>query len=326
MYSRIVVPLDGTPFGRIALRHAAAIARHARADIELVHVHIPEHLESDLFDLTPFHFTGVVPADDRLDRRRLKEEVEQLEEEAIDLCRSTGVAVTSRTLAGAIDAAIEEEARTFGADLIVMATHDARSTRAVLGSVGRAVLRRASVPVLLVHPSGSIDPGDSLPEVRHIIVALDGSLFSEQALAPAGDLARLFGSTIHLLYVDVPLRTRIPEEMLRAIYASGAPEATGQAYLREVARMFEPVIGEAQVEVIAADSAAPAILDAVERSGADLLAMATHGRGGIRRMVIGSTADEVLGRARGPVLLFRPGRGSDRESILESAAAAHTVV
>jgi len=327
MYRRIVVPLDGSPFARTALRFATGIACRARADIELVHVHIPAHLEPDLFDLTPFHFTGVVPADAGFDRQRLRQEAEQLEEEALALCRAAGLHVTSRAVTGTIDEAIEREARTFGADLIVMATHYAAgSERALLSSVGHAVLRRATVPVLLVHPWETPAAPESPVDFRRILVPLDGSVFSEQMLGSAADLARLFDARIHLLYIDVPLRTRIPDETLRHVQASHTSHNPGLGYLQEIARSLGPAIRDPLIETVVSGTAGPAILDAALRGGADAIAMATHGRTGLRRRIMGSTTVEVLAQTRLPVLLCRPERADKPESVLESAATAHTII
>jgi nucleotide-binding universal stress UspA family protein len=327
MYRRIVVPLDGTSFGRSALQLATGIACRAKAEIELVHVHLPAHLEPGLFDLTPFHFTGVVPADAGLDRQELRREAEQLENEARALCQSAGLRVTSRAVAGTIDSAIEREARTFGADLIVMSTHDpAGSERVLLGSVGHAVLRRATIPVLLVRPPVWSAAVDSPTDIRRILVPLDGSPFSERVLEPAVDLARLFGARIHLLYVDVPLRTRIPDERLRTLQESQTPHAPGLSYLQAIARTLPAAAGDPLIEVVTASSAASAILEAAIHGGADAIAMATHGRRGLRRRIIGSTADEVLLHTRLPVLLYRGGKYDDARSVIESAATAHTIL
>ena len=61
-----------------------------------------------------------------------------------------------------------------------------------------------------------------------------------------------------------------------------------------------------QTRVAEAETPAPAILDAAKEVGADLIALATHGRRGIKRLLLGSVADKVVRGGGLPVLLLRP--------------------
>lgn len=120
-------------------------------------------------------------------------------------------------------------------------------------------------------------------EIRTIMVPLDGSGFSRRALPHALETARRSGAGLLLTYVHAGFPPAEPGE---------APEALVEAGL-EAETLFEegPV-----AETLAAR--------AEER--ADLVAMATHRRGGIRRLVLGSVADKVLRAGERPVLLHRP--------------------
>ena len=77
-------------------------------------------------------------------------------------------------------------------------------------------------------------------------------------------------------------------------------------YLERVAERLRAEDVVVSTRVIIADHPASAILNDAREHGADLIMMATHGRGGLARLLIGSVADKVLRGADSPVLLFQP--------------------
>ena len=328
MYDRIVVPLDGTPFGEYGIRYATAIALRSGAALELVHIHVPAHLEPELFEVPVFHYTGVVRRDAEYDYEHLVKEREQLEDVARKLSEKTGLRVTGRVAVGTVDRTLEREAEAFGADLIVMSTH-ARTglDRVRFGSVGDAVVRHATVPVLLVHPSEHALETDSIPEFRRILVPLDGSEFSEQVLVAAGRLAKLFGSQMHLLHVQAPPSLRTFNRDLHDDDGHVTTmHFTAEQYLQYVTGEYASDLETPVLAVTMAKSAIAGILDAVHGSQPDIIAMATHGRGGLKRMLLGSTAGDVLYNAGVPVLLFRPQGHGMLGSTAGSVSAGHTVI
>lgn len=133
----------------------------------------------------------------------------------------------------------------------------------------------------------------------HILVPLDGSPHSEKALAPALELARLCQARVTLLRAfQVPglARHERPE------YDRATEQRIVSDYLGEVAHELNVEVGTEVVE----GHAAVAILEAVERLGADLVVMCTHGRTGLGRWVIGSVAEKVMRHAVCKVMLVRP--------------------
>jgi nucleotide-binding universal stress UspA family protein len=308
VYERIVIPLDGTEFGEYAIRFATAVAHRSGAALDLVHVHIPTHLEPELFEVPVFHYTGVVRSDDRYDLDHLTAERDRIEKRATQLAEETGLQVSGRVVVGTVDREVEREAAAFGADLIVMSTH-ARTglDRIRFGSVGDAVVRQATVPVLLVHPPEPKSDPEPVPDFKRVLVPLDGSEFSESIIGAASGLARSFEAELHLLHVMVP-----PElnSFHRDIHDDDGHvttvEFTADAYLRYVAAEYASEVENPVLEVMRADSAIVGILKAATVSDSDVIAMATHGRGGLRRVLMGSTAGDVLCNAGLPVLLYRP--------------------
>jgi nucleotide-binding universal stress UspA family protein len=149
---------------------------------------------------------------------------------------------------------------------------------------------------------------------NRILVALDGSVIAGEALPHAQALAKEFGSTVLLLRATTP-----PEEVTPAAAAGLAPasgplvdptpiiEAELRAATTNLAAMAE-VLESAGVAVkcIQRDGhPAEVILEEARERNVDLIAMTTHGRGGMARLAFGSVADEVLRHAPCPVLLVR---------------------
>jgi nucleotide-binding universal stress UspA family protein len=148
---------------------------------------------------------------------------------------------------------------------------------------------------------------------RTILVPLDGSPLAERALPYAEALARPGGGRLVLVRA-VPYLTRpAGDEHFRTLAAAR------DAAAREARAYLDGVVGQLGRRGVAANVAAPyeeeadGILAEARRAGADLIAMATHGRGGLGRWLYGSVAEEVIARTTLPVLLARawlPGGGA----------------
>lgn len=149
---------------------------------------------------------------------------------------------------------------------------------------------------------------------ERILVALDGSDVAEQILPQVQALAERFGSAVLLFRVTTP-----PETLLAAT-AGGASSVAGPivdptpiaeaeredavAYLQALAKDLRRAGLAAEYEQ-AEGSPAEAIVGRARDPGVDLIAMTTHGRGGLTRLVVGSIAEAVLRSASCPILLVR---------------------
>ena len=190
--------------------------------------------------------------------------------------------------------ALVELADLIDADTIVMSSHGrAGLSRWLFGSVAEAVLRRAGRPVLIVPPA---DPpaGTAEPTVRRVLVPLDGSPAGEAVLDAAAGLARALDAGLVLLRVVEPGDT------------AAAGEAGG--YLCSLAQRLRGRAARTEIRVEMGEPA-PCI-ELVARELAPLaLAMATHGRDGLGRVLLGSVAAAAMHRTRLPTLLVRPATG-----------------
>ena len=146
--------------------------------------------------------------------------------------------------------------------------------------------------------------------VKRILVPLDQSDLAESIVPLAADLARGAGATLRLLHVAPVPENLVSREGRVIVYADQEMvrlEAGGLDYLKGVAaRLGLP--GDC---VVRFGDAADEILREAEAYGADLIAAATAGKGGLKRMVLGSVAHQVFRRARVPVLLYHPGQLQD---------------
>jgi nucleotide-binding universal stress UspA family protein len=307
MYHRIVVPLDGTPFSEHALPYAVRLAERAGANLELCHVHVHQDRNPDFAALTPYQFQHCVDAEYEFDAEAAEHEAEVLEAAAARVRAATSAVVTTRSLSGRVDGAIRQEAESAVADLVVMATH-ARSgfARVRLGSVADRLVHTLNIPVLLVQPGEAAEP-PVFEGFRRVLIPLDGSPFSEQVIERSLPLLKAAGGTPVLLHVVAPMLgpARRPE--------APAPEGRtiqrredAVAYLEVQARTLAAEGLEPEIRVIVDRSPATAILSAAGEPDMDALVMATHGRGGVTRLLVGSVADQVLRQCRKPIMLYRP--------------------
>jgi nucleotide-binding universal stress UspA family protein len=150
--------------------------------------------------------------------------------------------------------------------------------------------------------------------IKKILVPLDFSPVSMHALEFATDLAKRYEAALDLVYAYQPIAYALPEG-----YVLITPDQ-----LTEILAEFEKRLADAKRSVLAAGIAQvdsevidgypiSVILQRQEQRGHDLIVMGTHGRSGIKRLVLGSVAENVLRSAKCPVLLVR-GEASARTS------------
>jgi nucleotide-binding universal stress UspA family protein len=301
MFRTILVPLDGSCFAEQAIPWALAIARRAGASLDLVRNHVLYALKERACSWLPYNRA--------CDAEARKQEQLYLDATACWLAAVSPVPIQAALVEGlAADGILQRLTRDQG-DLVVMATH-ARGpvNRLIHGSVADQIVREASVPVLLVPAADSAPAPRLLPEpsVANVVVALDGSTLAEQALEPALDLTRLLECPCTLLRVIAPRNVQ-PDPL--GGYVKLLPDELEAEAWDYLAKLAEPLLAsgvEVQTRVVAAGHAAPAILEEAQALGGAVIALATHGRGGLRRMLLGSVADQVVRAAACPVLVYRP--------------------
>ncbi|MBU6467114.1 MAG: universal stress protein [Burkholderiales bacterium] len=142
---------------------------------------------------------------------------------------------------------------------------------------------------------------------KHILVPVDGSPTSMQAVSKAAELAKAFGSKVTALYVIDPY----PFTGVGADFAYGQSQYLSVA-TAEANTALDAAKGTLQAAGITADAVIgeghavhEGIVRALENTGADLIVMGSHGRRGLEKLMLGSVTQRVLGVAHVPVLVVR---------------------
>jgi nucleotide-binding universal stress UspA family protein len=311
MFRCVQVPLDGLQFGEHALPWALSIARRANSPLEVIHVH---HYSG------PFSAEKVV-AFDRFPVAVLQERAKSyLNQIRAKLQRVVPLDVRTMLLEGTEpSAAIEERARNADVDLIVMTTHGRGAIgRAWLGSVTDRLVRETTIPVLVVHPAASPIDLTAEPVIGRILIPLDGSLLAEHILEPAIAFGKLMNARITVLRVVEPMilgghepfaeaGAHPDQQVLRELQSIHDRDlASARDYLAAVAGRLRGLSLDVEARTAIDDQPANAILRAAADCHADLIALSTHGRRGIARLMLGSIADKVVRGSSVAVLLLHP--------------------
>jgi len=302
MYRSIMVPLDGSSFGEHALPLARSIARRTGATVQLAHVSVP---------FQPLVMDAIPPYDKAFQTQDRARERAYLDGLAQRIGADGTINVSVSVLDGAVADALLTQASATKVDLVVMATHGRGAlSRFWLGSVTDRLVRRATVPVLLVRPLEETPDLAQEPVLRHVLVPLDGSALAEQVLAHAIAL----GTSMDAEYTLVQALEPVAGEYGTELYAADLGES-GFADIRTAAQSYlEHVAARLRVESLPVRTAvvvgppARTILEYAHSQAVDLIAMAAHGRSGLATMLVGGVADKVLRGASVPVLVYRPDR------------------
>ena len=297
MFTKILIPLDGSDGAAGVLVPARVLANATGASIRLINVH-----DGATSSQVPSHLAQV------------KAELE-----------ATGVKVETTVRSGSPAAEIVAEALDSGADVIAMATHGRSGlSRAFLGSVAEQVLSESAVPVLLFRPDGHI-----MQSIATVLVPVDGSPGGSLALASAIALARSVNARMVLLQVVVP--TLAYTAMDVGIYGGGLwfdPTwdeellASAKRYVEGLSNRLNQsgvqAVGIATMGGIVTPSmsVADTIVASADQNNADLIVMSTHAHTGAARIILGSVSDALVRNSHRPVLMVR--RGGAAEELANS--------
>ena len=277
-----IVPLDGSALSETALPWARRLAEVDEAQLLLLRT-VP---------LTFNMFTGPEPMtpDHDLDDSQFRKQVSEY------LGRKVGEFPEGMAHQEVRDGdpadAILKLSESSEMQAVVMASHGRGGLgRWLLGSVATKVLRGSKIPVFVINAHTDVEPS---PEVKRILVPLDGSEFSEIAIPKAFDLAKKLDAKIILYRSVMPGGLEYPtmEDAIRG------PMNAVKQYLGEVAARYE----DDRIETLATlDQPAQGIVKQSE--SCDMIVMGSHGRSGARRWMLGSVSERIVQEAHRPVLL-----------------------
>jgi nucleotide-binding universal stress UspA family protein len=304
MFRKILVPLDRSMFAEQALGPATAIARAAKAEVDLVLVHEPRPLAGS--PDVAWHADQVAG------------ENEYLSAIGSQLSSLASIASTHAVLSGDIVGAICTRIRKSDVDLVAMTSHGRTGlNRAWVGSVADGVLRKSGVPVLMCRP---IAPQNYTPAMSfsRILVLLDGSIRSKEILESAAALAICSGATLSLLRVVQPVKLLTIETAIPFAFPLSAEDEVATRRMAERARyelneiardLSDRDLASVDASVVIDHDIARAITDFAKGSGVDAIAMTTHGRGA-SRLLFGSVADELIRGTHLPMLVQGAGEAA----------------
>ena len=301
MYTKILVPLDGSKTAEAVLPLARSWSSKLKLPVELIAVVGTAELARSLSAIERFYMNNLVDEE----TRRCGEYLDRAAKNFFpDGCKSRLEKGSSPDII--IDAAAADKGT-----LIMMATHGRSGvSRWLLGSVAEKVLRATSNPLLLIRSSDKAR-ADEQASLSSVVVPLDGSDLAEEVLPSVVDLAKKLDLEVILFRAyTVPY----------AIYGAGGSYTVDQDQLLaaidiDVSRYLEEkadVLRKAGLEKVFCASkeglSADEIIKFARRTPDNLIAMCTHGRSGVHRWVLGSVTETVVRHSGDPVLVIQAAR------------------
>ena len=308
---RILFPTDFSSVAEDAFSHAAHLAMQVDAEVHVFNVASPHQADQ----ANPMDYLPLEASDE--DGGQFFMPIEEVDVET-PAHEHGSVRVIYRQVESVSPAkAIIDRAADLDVDLVVMGTHGRKGVDRLLStSVSEEVVRQAPCPVFTILGSDEDGPTPG-PFVERVLAPVDLSEQSTLVADHAAELASTYDATLDLLHV-------VEEAAYPSVYGidpigpvlPDVQERAREAMEELAARIRD---GAPAVEVhVMAGNAARDIIDFAEESGSGLIVMATHGRTGLERFLIGSVAEKVVRSAACPVFTLK----SFGKSLLPASAAA----
>ncbi len=280
-YRKILVAVDNSESSKNALRQAFKLANEEKCWITVTSVVPPYEGEIELLGVKDIRAALRKPCDDAL------AEVEKI-------ARTERMLVKTVCEEGEVHERIVDLADAENCDVIVMGRSGGhRIERALIGSVTARVIGHTQRDVLVV-------PNNTVVGWKTIVLATDGSKYSATAAEKAISFAQSYGGELKVVSVaDVP-----------AEFYAEAPKAVedlvkkARGFVAGVKKQAEAAGVKAETFVGEAE-AYEAITNLAKEQKADMIIIGSHGRTGLRRLLMGSVAEKVVGYAPCPVLVVK---------------------
>ena len=307
----ILLATDCSAEARRAQEIAVFLAKTCRAELDILSVlEAPPGMDPE-YQVNQVYLEQL--------RKDIRKQTDLLVREA----EAQGLSVKAEIVPGMPSQQINEAARVRKSDLVVMGTRGRTGmTHVLLGSTAEGVVRGAPCPVLTVRSvSGRGQPAPGI-QVTRILVPVDFSDCSIEALEYTVQAANVFAASVTLLHVIEPASYGLDFTLSHAGNAQSAKAAL-EKRLEELTALFK---GQGISAHYRLQGGAPggAITDSARAVNADLIVMGTHGRRGFSHLVSGSVAEAVLRQAPCPVLTVKsPKFGPGHQRVMPEAAGRH---
>lgn len=290
MFEKILVPYDLSEPSKHALEWAVCLGGNYKSSLEVLHV-LPQEKYLVAYDLLP-------------DRDELKSTVSKeinedtqkfLSEDQAKGIKGIEVNVEWGDPCDTTLSHIQKQK----SDLVVMGTHGHTGLKRIfLGSLAERLTRHSPAPVLVVRKAPKWP-------VKKVLVPIDFSDFSEEALLMAAELQAIGSPAIHLIHVtslpDVALYANVDAYTRNRIQE--ALEAGGKEKLAAITEQHPSLNAKTHLTI---GPAAEEICQFASEIKADMILIPTHGHTGLGRLLLGSVAEHVIRYAPCSVLSFRP--------------------
>jgi len=300
MFSKILIPLDGSKTSEKVLPYARYLAGRLKIPIDLLAV-------IDAAEMA----THVSAENARLLDAMVPEATASSENYLRGIAGTfAGGTVKCAVEKGRVEDVIIEKGEMNKGILIAMATHGRSGlNRFLLGSIAEKVLRGATNPLLLVRATEEAKSTGEAP-LKSIIVPLDGSVLAESLLPMVADMAKKLDLGIELFRAyHVPYNVYAGDDDSYAVVnydelIAGVRDEANEYLETKVAELKK--LGVARVSAVTKEGFASDEIIAIGRKTPDsLIAMCSHGRSGVQRWMLGSVAEIVVRHSDDPVLITR---------------------
>lgn len=280
-YKKILCAIDGSKSSIHALRESFKFAIKEKCWIIVTSVVPPYDGDLDLVGIRDVLGSMRRPCEDAL-------------KEAEKLAKEAGVMIKTVCEEGEIFERISDLASADNCDLIVMGRRGiSRLERTLVGSVTARVIGYSQRDVLVV-------PGDAQVGFQRVLVATDGSKYCKAAVDRAIDFSGSYGGDVSVVsIVDVPSEfyaeaPQVVEDMARK----------ARGYVEEVKKQAE-ASGVKAEGFVKEGEPYQAIIDLANERKANIIVMGSHGRTGLKRLLMGSVVEKVIGYSPCPVLIVK---------------------
>ncbi len=307
MFQQVLVPLDGSFRAEQALSVAARLARATGGSLLLVRVVNP-----------PIDYSGGLSPVPLMTEQIVESEMQGATDYLTEVAARpnlAGIESTTEVRFGFPAHQLSEAAQEHGSDLIVLCSHGRTGfTRWALGSVAHTLVHQSTVPLLVLRQEHALAQVETARPFC-TLVPLDGSALAEAALAPALAVTEALAApergALHLVQVVKAFQSTTEQGFVSELNEEARRLA--RSYLATVAERVESTMTGRRLAITSsvelASDVASALLGVAEQEGpgrCDLIAISTHGRGGLERWVMGSVTQRLLDTTRLPMLIVRP--------------------
>ena len=265
---KLMVATDGSDYSESAIREAINLAKVCSSSLIAVSV-VKTNIE----------FDSVLP---QFVEKKEEEAIKHLESVKAQAKKEGVDCTTVVTLSEEPYQDIVDHASKNNVDMIIMGTHGKTGMkRLMMGSVTAKVIGHAPCNILVL-------PLNAKVECKNVLIATDGSKYSEAAASEALGIAKRCGSSLIVI----------------SVASSEAEIASAKDNVNKVSEAAEKE-GIKTTPVVTTGKPYEAILETSKQKNADFIIVGSHGRTGLARLLMGSVTERVIGHAEAAVLVVK---------------------